>query len=243
MTLGQKLAGYRRLSGMTQQQLGDYLNISPQAISKWEKDLSEPALATLRALSELYQVSVDEILDLKSGFPDMTVISNDEEKNENEPSQAATIGYCRECGIAVTEENLATTRPVVRCKSCAEGFESMRKEHRSKDRENLERRYKWSIPIASIGAIVTACIFLVAILSTLDVLLIPIGLFVTYDIFAFIFCLFFDCMITDSIVGYEVDGCLSLVFLIVGVFLLGILLAPFIFPFVLHKTKKELKSD
>ena len=34
MTLGKKLAGYRKLAGMTQQQLGDILNLSAQAISK-----------------------------------------------------------------------------------------------------------------------------------------------------------------------------------------------------------------
>ena len=77
MTIGQKLAGYRKLSGMTQQQLGDYLNISAQAISKWEKDLSEPALATLRVLADLYKVSIDELLNLESGFDVPAVLTAD----------------------------------------------------------------------------------------------------------------------------------------------------------------------
>ena len=63
MTLGQKLAEYRRLSGMTQKQLGERLNISAQAISKWEKDLTEPALSTIRTLARLYEVTVDALLD------------------------------------------------------------------------------------------------------------------------------------------------------------------------------------
>ena len=70
MTLGRKLAGYRKLAGFTQQQLGEHLNLSAQAISKWEKDLTEPDLATLRVLAELYKVTVDELLDLNSGFQD-----------------------------------------------------------------------------------------------------------------------------------------------------------------------------
>jgi transcriptional regulator with XRE-family HTH domain len=58
MSLGRKLANYRKLAGFTQQQLGEALNLSPQAISKWENDLAEPDLATLRALSELYKIPI-----------------------------------------------------------------------------------------------------------------------------------------------------------------------------------------
>ena len=130
MTLGQKLAGYRKLSGLTQQQLGERLNISAQAISKWEKDLSEPALTTLRALAELYKVTVDELLDPNSGFPDMSV-SAEEELSQAEPvgeqaeaeiqnDPSPTIGYCKHCGIAVNAENVGATQPAVYCKRCME---------------------------------------------------------------------------------------------------------------------------
>ena len=64
MTLGKKLSGYRKMLGITQQQLGERLNLSPQAISKWENDLAEPDLATLKMLAELYKVSIDELLDV-----------------------------------------------------------------------------------------------------------------------------------------------------------------------------------
>ena len=63
MTLGKKLANYRKLAGLTQQQLGERLNISPQAISKWENDLAEPDLSTIRALSKLYNISIVELIE------------------------------------------------------------------------------------------------------------------------------------------------------------------------------------
>ena len=63
MTLGKKLANYRKLAGLTQQQLGEKLNISPQAISKWENDLAEPDLSTIRALSKLYNISIVELIE------------------------------------------------------------------------------------------------------------------------------------------------------------------------------------
>ena len=81
MTLGQKLAGYRKLSGMTQQQLGERLSVSAQAISKWEKDLSEPALATMCKLASIYNVTVDELINLESEFSKKVVpINNLKEK-------------------------------------------------------------------------------------------------------------------------------------------------------------------
>ena len=40
MTLGKKLSSYRKIAGLTQQQLGEHLNLSAQAISKWENDLA-----------------------------------------------------------------------------------------------------------------------------------------------------------------------------------------------------------
>ena len=53
----------RKKNYYTQQALGEKLNISAQAISKWENDLSEPDLATLKKLAELYNISVSEIID------------------------------------------------------------------------------------------------------------------------------------------------------------------------------------
>ena len=64
MSLGQKLAAYRRENDLTQQQLGNRLNLSAQAVSKWENDLSEPDIATLKQLADIYEVSLDELLDL-----------------------------------------------------------------------------------------------------------------------------------------------------------------------------------
>ena len=47
---------------MTQLELADRLNISYQAISNWERGISMPDLSNLSELSELWDVSIDEIL-------------------------------------------------------------------------------------------------------------------------------------------------------------------------------------
>ena len=53
----------RKALGMTQQQLADKLNISFQAVSKWENGTTYPNIEILKDLSIVLEVSVDEILD------------------------------------------------------------------------------------------------------------------------------------------------------------------------------------
>ncbi len=62
MTLGKKLTAHRKASGFTQQQLGELLNVSAQAVSKWENDQAEPDLHTLRKISILYRIKIDDLL-------------------------------------------------------------------------------------------------------------------------------------------------------------------------------------
>lgn len=40
MTLGQRIAQYRKAAGLSQETLGERVGVSRQAVSKWETDLS-----------------------------------------------------------------------------------------------------------------------------------------------------------------------------------------------------------
>ena len=64
MEIGYKLKELRQKNKLTQAELAKKLHLTPQAISKWERNKSYPDLATLIKLSNLYQVSTDEILGL-----------------------------------------------------------------------------------------------------------------------------------------------------------------------------------
>ena len=63
MSLGKTLAELRKKSKMTQSELGDKLNISAQAISKWENDSSEPDISTLKKLADIYGLTISDIVD------------------------------------------------------------------------------------------------------------------------------------------------------------------------------------
>ncbi len=62
MTLGTTIATLREKNNMTQQDLAKMLNFTPQAVSKWENDASEPKLETIREIAKLFNVSISEIL-------------------------------------------------------------------------------------------------------------------------------------------------------------------------------------
>ena len=61
-TLGTKISEYRKLKQMTQEDLATKLNVTSQAVSKWENDLSIPDLPILIELADLFQVTLDELI-------------------------------------------------------------------------------------------------------------------------------------------------------------------------------------
>ena len=63
MSFGKNLQYLRQLSaGMTQEALAERLNVSRQAVSKWETGPTLPETDKLIAMSELFHVSIDSLL-------------------------------------------------------------------------------------------------------------------------------------------------------------------------------------
>lgn len=62
MIIAGNIGQLRRKTGMTQLELAEKLNYSDKAISKWERGESIPDVVTLKALSDLFSVSVDYLL-------------------------------------------------------------------------------------------------------------------------------------------------------------------------------------
>jgi len=62
MSVGQNISKYRKAMNITQAQLGKELNISAQAISKWERDLTEPDITALNKMSKYFDVSLNELI-------------------------------------------------------------------------------------------------------------------------------------------------------------------------------------
>lgn len=82
MTIGEKIQKYRKEFGLSQEELGQKLLVSRQTISLWEKNQTLPTIDNLIRLSEVFGVSVDEILDL-----------DENENNESLPFESYRFNY------------------------------------------------------------------------------------------------------------------------------------------------------
>ena len=62
MTFGEKLQALRKAQGLSQEELAQRINVSRQALSKWESGASVPDTENVIALSRLFGVSTDYLL-------------------------------------------------------------------------------------------------------------------------------------------------------------------------------------
>ena len=61
MSIGQRISKLRKEKGFSQEYVAERLDVSRQAVSKWETDNSAPDTYNLIALAELFDVSVEYI--------------------------------------------------------------------------------------------------------------------------------------------------------------------------------------
>ncbi|CDZ74404.1 hypothetical protein ING2D1G_0210 [Peptoniphilus sp. ING2-D1G] len=77
-TLGMMIASLRKEMGITQLELAEKMGVTDKAVSKWERDLSCPDVGTIPKLADIFNVSVDELMQVKAA-------SNYEEKKDITP--------------------------------------------------------------------------------------------------------------------------------------------------------------
>lgn len=118
-TFGQRFAGYRKDKKLTQEEVAERLNISAQAVSKWENDISMPDISLLSDIADLFEVSIDELLgredkkavavlpegerrDINKMILRVSVDSSDGDRVKvNLPM--ALVKVCIECGMTMPE--------------------------------------------------------------------------------------------------------------------------------------------
>ncbi len=89
MKLSEKIIALRSKHQMSQGDLAEKLNVSRQSVSKWETGASTPDLDKIIAMSELFHVTVDELvketqeLGKESTFKQENVVSNEYSEQQN----------------------------------------------------------------------------------------------------------------------------------------------------------------
>ncbi len=82
LKIGEKIKELRKAQDVTQEKLADYLNISYQAVSKWENGLALPDITLLPKLANFFGVSTDELLDLKASENEIELRRYEKEYHE-----------------------------------------------------------------------------------------------------------------------------------------------------------------
>lgn len=134
MNYGEKISRLRRAKGMTQEELGKVLNVTYQAVSKWERGESLPDFATMSQIAKFFQVPLDY-------FEDEKEIQQEAAFYDAAADTATFIGMCTDCGKILKEDEVFATSPKIICKSCAE---KQRQEalQKQKDHEAAIKREK-----------------------------------------------------------------------------------------------------
>ena len=82
MTIGKRIAALRREKGLKQDDLAQMLEVSPQAVSKWENDQTCPDISLLPKLAKILEVTVDELLSGKQEQqPVVTLVPEEQRKD------------------------------------------------------------------------------------------------------------------------------------------------------------------
>lgn len=95
-TFGSMIAELRKKQGMTQAELAEKLGITDKAVSKWERDLSFPDVNIILKLAEIFNVTVDELMQVKTTTKEDTT-----KKNISEMVTLVLKGVSLAMGIAV----------------------------------------------------------------------------------------------------------------------------------------------
>lgn len=75
MKLGEKLKFYRENKKMTQKNIADILNVEPATVSKYESNLLEPNIEAIKKFSDIFGITLDELLKEETKFFDIQNIS------------------------------------------------------------------------------------------------------------------------------------------------------------------------
>lgn len=100
MSLGETIYRFRTEKNLSQGDLAERLEVSRQSVSKWENDSAVPDLAKIVKLSEVFEVSLDELVKGESApqrlkkaiLQEENIISNAEVKSEYNNAQVSLPG-------------------------------------------------------------------------------------------------------------------------------------------------------
>lgn len=116
--IGSKIKEYRKLRGMTQEELGKHLSIGKSTIANYEKGFRSPKKDMIFQIAEVLSVSIDDLFPSISQTTLPPLISNSDIINNtvnilkklNEPRQEKVLSYSKEQLTEQQQENIIQLR-------------------------------------------------------------------------------------------------------------------------------------
>lgn len=175
MEYGEKITALRKSHKMTQAELGAALNVTFQAVSKWERGESYPDFETLSKISKLFNVpisyfeeetAVDSVLGATAGINAATGANTATPPPAAEATAAKAppkmIGMCTVCGKIIHEGEGAQTSPVLMCADCCRAHEELRQQSVKQAEQKKKEQVRGTKRIRNRGliwgAIITAVV-------------------------------------------------------------------------------------
>lgn len=215
MKLNEKIIYYRKKHGLSQEELGEKVGVSRQAVSKWETGDALPEVTKLKAIADIFGVTVDHFLD----------------ENDSSDAAASTESFEKDVGddVQENENESKNTSSTLGIHSTGSG---------TSDRFGLFlKRYAWVggilLILYGLGRLVSGVVMILSSMGTMGVFsssILPISLMCIYQ-FA-IGIVFIACGIyviqkykvgnlnANSIIGIILTV-IGAVFAIIGIALIG----------------------
>lgn len=200
--LGKNIMEFRRKNNLTQSELGQKLSISAQAVSKWEKGLSEPDIDTIKKMCEIFSCTINELTDAGAavGGSGQNIAAAEHSSPPAEP--VIILGYCSDCNKPLHKPDEYKVVPggagapqTVLCNKC-----HLKKQYKNasfeydEHRRERNRSFIW----AGLAAGAAFIILLVAGIVTANYLLaFGGGIVLAYVAFALVSQLFWDNAVTE----------------------------------------------
>lgn len=152
MGIGNNIKEQRSKLGLTQKDIADRLNVTAQAVSRWENEEVEPSIDTLKRLSCIFKVSLDVLLNDQTTDPATTnnevaaeVVPTEEVKT-NEPQ-----GVCDRCKRLYPKSKLETvssrvgrhTRHYIFCQECLRNYREENRSERARKAAEHARKVRF----------------------------------------------------------------------------------------------------
>lgn len=193
--IGDNIKFLRMQNNMTQRELAEKLFVTAQAVSRWENDNVEPSVSTISEMANIFNVTSDRILGIKSVEVEEKVKI---EKHVVYTEAKPILGVCEKCNQPIYSSDkikrsilndFGQTKEGVFCTTCHEN--QVVKVRKKKIAKGVSKRKK-SFWLGGLSFFVLLCFTLFTAISEKDTSILIPNLLISIMSFTFISCLILD---------------------------------------------------